>query len=161
MPTRTLRPARKSPPAALQRVPGLSYAALDEFVGFALRRAQIATFADFYRGAAGSGLTPPRFTALLLVGGNPGLRQTLLGEALGIARSGAMLLTDWLEARGLVERRASPDDGRAWGLFLTGSGKRVLDAVKHRVGAEDRRRMQRLSLRERRQLKSLLERIAD
>ena len=155
MPNKT----RKLP--LLQRVPGVEYAVLDGFVGFALRRAQIASFADFYRAAAGTGLTPPRFTALVLVASNPGLRQTLLGEALGIARSGAMLLVNWLEGRGWVERRASPDDRRAWGLFLTPRGRRQLDAVVARIQAHDRQRLGRLSAAERRTLTLLLERISD
>jgi DNA-binding MarR family transcriptional regulator len=33
-----------------------------------------------------------------------------------------MLLIDWLEAQGLAERRPRPDDGRAWGLYLTLKG---------------------------------------
>jgi DNA-binding MarR family transcriptional regulator len=64
----------------------------------------------------GAGITPPRFTALVILQTNPGISQSVLGDVLGTARSGAMLLTDWLESRGLAERRHRPDDGRAWGL---------------------------------------------
>ena len=71
-------------------------------------------------------ITPPRYTALVILAHNPGISQTTLGEVLGIARSGAMMLTDWMEDRGLAERRHRPDDGRAWGLFLTVRGERLV-----------------------------------
>src|SRR3970040_2704422 len=103
----------------MKRVPGLAYDVLDALLGSSLRRAQLAMFASFDEATRGKHLTPPRFTALVVIGANPGLSQTVLGRVLGIARSGAMLMTDLLEERGLVERRRRPHDGRAWGLHLT------------------------------------------
>src|SRR5882672_9934114 len=89
----------------IERVPGLDYDVLDELLGYRLRRAQVAMFIAFHEATKGLNITPPRFTALVVIGANPGIRQTVLGNVLGIARSGAMLLTDWFEDRGLVERR--------------------------------------------------------
>jgi DNA-binding MarR family transcriptional regulator len=155
-----MSPNRPRSLAPIHRVPGLDYDVLDELVGYALRRAQVATFLAFRDAARGTDLTPPRFTALVIVGANPGLSQTVLGRVLGIARSGAMLMTDFLEARRLVERRRRNGDARAWGLYLTRRGQQVVERIKARVLAHDRRVAAKISPRERRQLLGLLEKLA-
>ncbi len=97
-------------------------------------------FLAFHAATRGLDITPPRFTALVIVGANPGIGQSALGQVLGIARSGAMMLTDWMEERGLVERRRRPNDGRSWGVHLTARGEELLARMKRRVIAEDRKR---------------------
>src|SRR3990172_13179219 len=97
---KTLRKQRGPRPGSIARVPGIDYGGLDDLLGYALRRAQLAGFEAFHRATAEVDITPPRYTALIFVGANPGLSQTDLGAALGTARSGAMLLTNWFEARG-------------------------------------------------------------
>ena len=146
--------------APILRVAGLDYDVLDELLGYALRRAQVGMFLAFHAATRGQDITPPRFTALVIVGANPGIGQSALGQVLGIARSGAMMLTDWMEERGLVERRRRPNDGRAWGVHLTARGEKLLAAMKRRVAAEDRRRAAVLDARERRELLRLLNKLA-
>jgi DNA-binding MarR family transcriptional regulator len=142
------------------RVPGLDYGVLDELLGYSLRRAQVAMFAAFHEATRGMNITPPRFTALVVIGSNPGMSQTALGNVLGIARSGAMLLTDWFEGEGLVERRRRPNDGRAWGLHLTPKGERLVARLRRRVVEFDLKRTKNLSAEERRELQRLLAKIA-
>lgn len=144
----------------ISRIAGLDYDVLDELIGYALRRAQVAMFLAFHEATRGLGITPPRFTALVVVGANPGIGQTTLGNVLGIARSGAMSLTDWFEERGLVERRRKPDDARAWGLHLTRRGERFVARMKRSVIVEDRRRGAVLGSRERQELVRLLNKLA-
>ena len=145
-------------PSSVVRVTGIDY--LDQHLGYALRRAQVAAFDAFHRATAGAGITPPRFTALVILQANPGISQSILGEVLGTARSGAMLLTDWLEAQDLAERRHRSDDGRAWGLYLTGKGQRLIQRLRRRVRAYDRRFAARIRPGERRKLLRLLEKLA-
>jgi DNA-binding MarR family transcriptional regulator len=146
--------------APIERVPGLDYDVLDELLGYALRRAQVGMFLSFHAATRGQDITPPRFTALVIVGANPGISQSALGKVLGIARSGAMMLTDWMEKRGLAERRRRPDDGRAWGVHLTARGEKLLGAMKRSVAAQDRKRASVLEPRERRELLRLLDKLA-
>src|SRR6185436_3914864 len=145
----------KRPPAA-----AIDYGGLDGMLGYLLRRAQLAGFEAFHRATAGVDITPPRFTALTIVGANPGLSQSALGEALGTARSGAMMLTDWLEERGLAERRRRNGDSRAWGLYLTARGRVLLARLRKRVVANDRSFAGRLSRRELANLKAVLNKLA-
>src|SRR4051812_16649795 len=119
----SMSPHRPRTLAPIARVPGLDYDVVDDLLGYSLRRAQVAMFAAFHAATRGLDITPPRFTALVIIGANPGLSQSVLGAVLGIARSGAMTLTDWFEERGLVERRRRPGDARAWGLYLTPRGE--------------------------------------
>jgi len=153
-------PHRPRALAPIDRVSGVDYGVLDELLGYSLRRAQVAMFLAFHRATRGLEITPPRFSALVIIGANPGLSQSTLGAVLGIARSGAMLLADWMVARRLVERRRRPDDGRAWGLHLTRRGAQTVDKMKAAVLTEDRRQAARLSAAERRELLRLLEKLA-
>src|SRR3990167_5253846 len=145
---KTLRKQRGPRPGSIARVPGIDYGGLDDLLGYELRRAQLAGFEAFHRATAGVDITPPRYTALTFLGANPGLSQTELGAALGTARSGAMLLPNWLEARGLAERRRRNGDGRAWGLYLTARGKALISRLARRVHAHDAAFAGRLAPRE-------------
>lgn len=153
-------PHRPRALAPIDRVPGLDYGALDELLGYTLRRAQVAMFLAFHAATRGLEITPPRFTALVVIDANPGINQSVLGRVLGIARSGAMALADWFEARGWVERRRRPNDGRAWGLHLTRKGEALVERMRRAVLAEDRRRAAVLSAKERRELLRLLNKLA-
>jgi len=129
--------APEAPDGALLPVPGLDYGVLDELLGYSLRRAQSALYLDFHRATASFDISPPRFAALVLVSRNAGLRQQQLAEAMGLHRSGALRLTDWLQERGWVERRADPADARAWGLHLTATGRAALRQLEQAVRAHD------------------------
>jgi DNA-binding MarR family transcriptional regulator len=157
---KTLRKQRGPRPGSIARVAGIDYGGLDDLLGYELRRAQLAGFEAFHRATAGVDITPPRYTALTFVGANPGLSQSDLGAALGTARSGAMLLTNWLEARGLAKRRRRNGDGRAWGLYLTAHGRLLIAKLARRVRAHDAAFAGRLAPRELAQLKKLLGKLA-
>lgn len=148
-------------PSSFARVPGIDYGDLDDYYGYTLRRAQVAAFDAFFRATAGAGITPPRFTALVILDANPGITQSTLGKVLGTARSGAMLLTDWLVDRGFAERRHREHDGRVWGLYLTPRGTSLLDRLRRRVRSRERAFIARLAPAERTTLKRLLARLAD
>jgi DNA-binding MarR family transcriptional regulator len=157
---RRAAPYRPRVVAPIRHVAGLDYGVLDELLGYSLRRAQVAMFMAFHEATRGLAITPPRFTALVVIGANPGLSQTVLGNVLGIARSGAMLLADRFEAQGLVERRHRADDARAWGLVLTRRGEALVERMKRRVLAHDRKRSAVLSAKEKRELLRLLAKLA-
>ena len=127
-----------TPEGLMLPVPGVDYGLLDGLLGYALRRAQNALYLDFYRTTAEWDVSPQRFAALVLISRNPGLRQGLLGQAMGLHRSGALRLTDWLTANGWAERRDAPNDARAWGLYLTPAGRRRLARLEQAVAEHDR-----------------------
>nr|WP_211948950.1 MarR family transcriptional regulator [Cupriavidus yeoncheonensis] len=141
-------------------VPDIDYGVLDSLVGYAIRRAQIRIYEDFVASLAQWQITPPRFSALVIVSRNPQLKLTDLARILGIARSGAVLLVDALEEMNLVARRPAPGDRRAYSLVLTPTGKRTLAAAKQAVIAHDAHVASALTAPEQATLKALLGRLA-
>lgn len=142
------------------QVPGIDYGVLDDLVGYSVRRAQLAIYEDFIATLAPWNITPPRFSALVVIARNPGLKLSLLARILGIARSGGVLLVDALQDMGYVERQASEADRRAWRLVLTAAGRRELRAIIAAVAAHDRRMSRMLDAAQTAQLVGLLKRVA-
>jgi DNA-binding MarR family transcriptional regulator len=138
------------------QVPGIDYGVLDDLVGYALRRAQLLIYEDFQQALAPWQITPPRFSALVLIARNPGLKQTDLAQMLGIARSGVVMLADDLQALGYVRRADSPSDRRAYRLELTERGRKSLKEIEAAVLAHDARVSSRLSASEKATLLRLL-----
>jgi DNA-binding MarR family transcriptional regulator len=135
------------------------YGALDSLIGYALRRAQLKVFDDFTESLAHWQMTPQRFSSLVFVVENPGLKLTELAALLHVARSNAVVLVDALVALGYVARHASPTDRRALELHPTSAGKRALRTMLPAVRAHDQRIVKALSRGEQRTLQELLERI--
>lgn len=136
---------------------------LPSLVGYALRRAQLAVFADFAEAmrAAETPLTPGEFGILQIVGANDGLTQTALARALGVDRSTLVPVLNRLEHARLIERRKSPTDRRAHALALGHDGARLLERYEALVRAHEARLLAPLAATERRQLVRLLERVLE
>lgn len=109
--------------------PATHLADLDCQVGYMLRQAQLAVFADFITKQRGSVLRPGQFSILAVIGRNPGLSQTKVCTALGIKRANLVAAIDALEVLGLVRRAASVTDRRSNRLHLTPVGQRALHAT--------------------------------
>jgi DNA-binding MarR family transcriptional regulator len=141
------------------KVQGIDYGVLDQLVGYSVRRVQILQYEHFVNTLSQWGITPPRFSALVIIARNPGLKLTVLSHVLGIARSGAVVLVDALEAMNLVKRIPSPTDRRALGLELTPKGQLDVHAISEAVMLHDAEVIKALNESEQRQLKTLLDKI--
>ena len=141
--------------------PSLDRGLLPALLGYRLRRAQSAVFADFAATFAkvGEALTPGEFGLLVLVERNAGLSQMALARALGIDRSTLVPILDRLQGRGLVVRRPSPTDGRTHALALTPAGQKALARFARLVRGHERRIAAGLSADETRALLVLLEKV--
>jgi DNA-binding MarR family transcriptional regulator len=134
--------------------------ALPQLLGYRLRLAQLAVFADFARGCAALGVTPGVFGVLELLARNPGVSQSALAQALRLDRSSLVPVIDRLEALGWARRTEVPGDRRRYGLELTAAGRRVHAAATARVLQHERRIAALLTEREAAQLARVLARIA-
>ena len=76
-----------------------------------------------------SGLTPPQFDIVVTLGNTPGLSFKELGSRTLITKGTLTGVVDRLEARGLVERMACPEDGRSTLVRLSPEGDRVFREV--------------------------------
>jgi DNA-binding MarR family transcriptional regulator len=132
---------------------------LPSLLGYQLRLAQRAIFDDFAEAIGQLEVSPGLFGMLVVIEANPGLKQTELANAAQLDRSSLVPALDKLEARGLVARRASAEDRRVNGLWLTQDGTALLKKLKQRVARHEQRLAQNLSEAEREQLIDLLQRI--
>jgi len=119
--------------------------ALDGFVGFRLRIAQIRVFRDFEHSLTDLGVTPASFSVLEVLRKNPGVTQSKLASAVHLDRSSVVPLLDKLEQRGLLHRRASATDRRNNQIYLSREGETLLDAAMLRVRKLERRLTARLT----------------
>lgn len=129
-------------------------------VGYAIRRAQMRIYDDFYAALADLDTTPTRFTLMLLIRENPRIRSVDLARALGVARSGMVRLIDELEQRGLISREVDQKDRRNQSLVLTSLGRRMLGRMEKAVEGHEVRVTTKLSENERKKLLELLWRVA-
>ncbi len=133
---------------------------LPDLVGYALRRAQLVVFADFYERFAAVDLRPGQFAVLLLLRHNPGVRPSRVADALGIKRANFAPLLAALQARNLVTRTADAADRRAHALHLTADGTTLLQRADQAQAAHETAWLQRLGPRDHAALMRILHRMA-
>jgi DNA-binding MarR family transcriptional regulator len=83
-----------------------------------------------FHGEMATDLTPRQLAVLMAVAQNEGLSQTGLVEGTGIDRSTLADIVRRLVERGLLLRRRTRDDARAYAVKLTKDGRRVLDRAE-------------------------------
>jgi DNA-binding MarR family transcriptional regulator len=126
------------------RASALDYGALNDRLGYALRRAQIAVFRDFFDAFAEFDIRPGQYSVLTIVERNPGLSQTQVCDALGIQKANFVSVLDILVERGLIDRKPTPKDRRSYALFLTGSGKLLIRKLHRIAETREQRYIERI-----------------
>lgn len=132
---RRLKEKMNSQAQAAEAPGAVDYGPLDRRLGYALRRAQVAVFHDFFEAFSKHDLRPAQYSVLTIIQHNPGLPQGRVAEALGIQKTNFVAMIGALEARGLVRREPSKQDRRIHGLFLTREGEKLM--VKLHKAADD------------------------
>ena len=99
---------------------------LADYIGYALRRAQMASVTEFLDAMKPVDLRPTQFAVLTLISANPGVRQTEVCAALGLQKANFVPLLNELQRRGLAVRKAGVPDRRASALHLTAQGEALL-----------------------------------
>ena len=87
------------------------------------------------------GLTPRQLAVLVTVAQNEGLSQTGLVERTGIDRSTLADIVRRMQRKGLLQRRRTKEDARAYAVKLTDEGRKALRTA----GAFDARVFYRLN----------------
>jgi DNA-binding MarR family transcriptional regulator len=117
---------------------------LDGRLGYALRRAQLAVFHDFFNAFAQLDIRPAQYSVLTIIEHNPGLPQGRVADALGIQKTNFVSMIGTLERRGLVRREASTQDRRTYGLYLTGEGTKLMVKLHHTAQDHEDRIIERI-----------------
>ncbi len=107
------------------------------------------------------GLTPRQLAVLMTVAQNEGLSQTGLVDRTGIDRSTLADIVRRMQRKGLLQRRRTREDARAYAVKLTDEGRRVL-RVAEPVGKKvDERILEALPGKHREQFVDDLQAIVD
>jgi DNA-binding MarR family transcriptional regulator len=81
------------------------------------------------------GVTGPQWRVLAALNHQPGITQAVLANLLDVEAITVGRMIDRLQKAGLVERRPSPSDRRAWLLFITPAAVRLLGDLQARAQA--------------------------
>ena len=101
-----------------------------------------------------AGLTPRQFAVLVTVAQNEGVSQTDLVERTGIDRSTLADIVRRMLRKGLLQRRRTKNDARAYAVKLTEEGWRVLRSAEPMVRRVDDRILAMLPGKQREQFLS-------
>jgi DNA-binding MarR family transcriptional regulator len=132
---------------------------LTDYLGYALRRAQMAAVAEFLEAFKEVELRPTQFAVLTLIAQNPGVRQTEVCATLGIQKANFVPLLNELERRGFALRKSVVADRRSSALHLTALGNSTLQRARAIHEGYENRFVTRLGLRGRDQLLALLNKV--
>jgi len=134
--------------------------------GYNLRIAQVAVFDNFVKVVGSAlagrmgGLTPGRFSLLVLLRANPGINQTDLSRGVGVDKSTLTPALDQLEKKGLILRQRTAADRRTYSLSLSPTGEQLLDELMDKVAQHEKNIVAGLTVSERATLNRLLKKMA-
>ncbi|MFM8610423.1 MAG: MarR family winged helix-turn-helix transcriptional regulator [Burkholderiaceae bacterium] len=130
--------------------------ALDALPGHQIRRLHQIAVAIFLQETGADGLTPVQYAALQAVANRPAIDQRTLAGLVGLDTSTLAGVVDRLEARGLLQRSASPDDRRVKLVSPTAAGQQALAALVPAMLRAQDRILAPLSAAERREFNRML-----
>ena len=134
--SRTIKHAARPP--SLERSPQVDLAGLQNSIAFALRLAQVASFAAFARRTRQTGLKAGHYAILRLIAANGGIAYKALGRATGTGKSTLSPIISALIKQGFVKRGASEADRRSQQLRLTARGEKALQHLAAHAFEHDR-----------------------
>jgi MarR family transcriptional regulator, lower aerobic nicotinate degradation pathway regulator len=132
---------------------------LDPLPGHLIRRVQQIAVAHFLDETSDFGITPVQYGAMAAVQANPDIDQRSLADLIAFDTSTIGGVVDRLEARGWMQRNASPTDRRVRLLTLTREGEATLQRVRPAMLRAQTRILAPLSEREQSVLLKLLGKI--
>lgn len=146
-------------PAAPGGVPAqaeLALSSMHQLIGYHCRRAflKVEPFTDARM--TEFDLRPADFAVLSLLAANPGISQKQVAEGIGVAPPNLAPVLERLEARQLLTRQRSMQDGRVQTFLLTDKGLELCGRAEHAAQQIEDEAASTLSLDERKQLVQLL-----
>ncbi len=127
--------------------------------GHLIRRLQQIAVSVFAQECAGHDITPVQYAALVAVRDNPGLDATRIAALIDFDRSTVGNVLERLEGKGLIERRANPQDRRVKILKLSRRGAKLLSDCEPAVQRAQARMLDPLSAAQRNEFLNNMRRI--
>jgi MarR family transcriptional regulator, lower aerobic nicotinate degradation pathway regulator len=138
-----------------------THPALTPYTGFLMRKVSQASFEAFAAIVARHGLHPMHFGLLTLLDAEGPISQHELGRKVGVDPSTMVARMDVLEREGLIARKRSDRDRRAYEIELTEKGRRKLVILRKDAMVHGELLFGVLSEEEREQLHRLLVKLAE
>jgi DNA-binding MarR family transcriptional regulator len=129
--------------------------------GYLFRRMQQIAVAIFMEECKDFDLTPVQYAALVAIQTHPGIDATRLSAVIAFDRSTLGSVIERLQAKGLIERRASAEDRRVKLLTITKAGAALLRDIVPSVDRAQLRMLQPLRPADRKTLMALLSQLVD
>jgi len=139
----------------------LDFGPLPTLVGYQLKRAYSYLFRTFMAAFKHLQLAPGQYSALVLIGLNPGLSQLDLAQAVGLDGSTLVPITNRFVKLGWIRRARRKSDRRVYALRITPAGQAVLDEARPLIAARERHLASVLNPEQRGSLIDMLSRITD
>ncbi len=129
--------------------------------GHLARRFEQIAVAIFMEETASFNITPVQYAILMALRENPGVDATQLSHLVAFDRSTLGNVLARLQAKHLIQRKASPEDKRAKLLRITPQGETLLRKLEPAVRRADVRIIAPIPLKHRKQLLELLGLLVD
>jgi len=129
--------------------------------GYLFRRMQQIAVAIFVEECRAFDLTPVQYAALVAIHTHPGIDATRLSAVIAFDRSTLGNVIERLEAKKLIERKASAGDKRIKLLTLTKAGAALLRDISPSVAQAQVRMLQPLKPADRKTLMALMAQLVD
>ena len=152
-------PEPSTPAAAAQTVAAVDASYLQTLLGYNARRVSLQVIEHFTEGMVAYGLTPVDFSVLSLIKHNPGITSRQLCNALSLLPPNLVGKITLMEKRDLLVRKPHPDDGRAIGLYLTPSGRLMMQQAEKTATQLETDASGKLTVAEAKPLLKLLQKI--
>ncbi len=137
----------------------LNTEALEGLLGYCARRVALTVIEQFLKEMKVYQLRPVEFSILSVIMHNPGVTARQLCATLGLLPPNLVAPLDTFAQRGLIERRAHPQDGRAWGLHGTSAGQNLMRRAQATAQKLEREAASGLSTTELNTLLELLKKV--
>jgi DNA-binding MarR family transcriptional regulator len=134
---------------------------LETHLGYWLRFVSNHVSRAFAQKLDSRGVTVVEWVVMRRLFGESGVAPSHLAERIGMTRGAITKIADRLIERGLLVRRADPDDGRAQMLVLTARGQALVPELAALADDNDSDFFRSLNTRERTTLRRLLERLVE
>jgi DNA-binding MarR family transcriptional regulator len=128
-------------------------------LGLYLHVAYMSVMAGFGAQVGRGDITPNLIGVLALLHQRPGMSQAEFARLIGLERATVGVQVARAISKGYVRRDDSRHDGRRYALYLTPRGQKMLQALRQRIPAHEKRVGARLTPEERIQLRALLDKL--
>ena len=135
---------------------GITLGLLSELLDYKIRSAQLFTFEKFRNLASDLGITSGQAGALVLIANNPGISQAHLARAMRIERATMGTTISRMIDHGWVDRLQNSGNRRAYALFLSDKGAKLMERLLPVMKEHDRAIKANLNAEEAQILNSLL-----